>query len=49
MVIAVAAALFGMAGGRIVAALIERATRYYPSWFYCAAETAMALVLWSWA
>lgn len=47
--IAVAAALFGMAGGRIVAALIERPAHVYPSWFFCVSETAMAIVLWSWA
>ena len=46
MLLAVAASLAGMAGGRVVAALIERPSAFYPSWFYCAAETAMAIVLW---
>ena len=27
----------------------EQPTRFYPSWFYCTAETAMAVVLWAWA
>jgi membrane associated rhomboid family serine protease len=47
--IAVAAALLGMAAGRLVAALIERPTRFYPSWFYCAVESAMAFVLIAWS
>jgi hypothetical protein len=45
--LAVAAALAGMAGGRLVAALIERPRRFYPSWFYLALETAMAAVLYA--
>lgn len=49
LAIAVAAALFGMAGGRVVAALVERPRRFYPSWFYCSAETAMGTILWLWA
>ena len=44
--VAVAVALAGMAAGRVVAALIERPTRFYPSWFYFLVETAMASVLW---
>ena len=46
VLLAVAASLAGMAGGRLVAALIERPPAFYPSWFYCGLETAMAAVLW---
>jgi hypothetical protein len=42
-----AAALAGMAGGRIVAAAIERPRSLYPSWFYCALEALMAAALWA--
>ena len=44
--LAVAASLAGMAAGRVVAALVERPPAFYPSWFYCGLETAMAVVLW---
>lgn len=44
--IAVAAALLGMAGGRVVSALFERPRRFYPAWFFCLAETVMGLILW---
>jgi hypothetical protein len=43
--VAVGVALGGMAGGRLLAALIERPSRFYPSWFYCTLETLMAAVL----
>ena len=46
ILLAVAASLAGMAAGRLVAALVERPTAFYPSWFYCGLETAMAVVLW---
>ena len=46
VLLAVAASVGGMAGGRLVAALVERPTAFYPSWFYCGLETAMAVVLW---
>ena len=46
--VAVSAALFGMAGGRVVSALFERPTSFYPLWFFCVAEAAMGLVLWAW-
>ena len=46
VLLAVAAALAGMAAGRVVAALVERPPAFYPSWFYCGVETAMAVVLW---
>jgi hypothetical protein len=39
---AIAVALLGMAAGRLVAALIERPARFYPCWFYCAVEAALA-------
>jgi hypothetical protein len=42
---AIAAALAGMAGGRLVAALVERPGRFYPCWFYTGAEALMAAVL----
>jgi hypothetical protein len=41
----VAVALLGMAAGRVVSALIERPSRFYPCWFYCGLEAAMAAVL----
>jgi hypothetical protein len=43
--LATAAALAGMALGRLVAAAIEPPRRFYPSWFYCGLELAMATVL----
>jgi hypothetical protein len=42
---AVATALLGMAGGRVVSAAIERPSRFYPCWFYLLAEAGMAVVL----
>jgi hypothetical protein len=41
----VAAALAGMALGRLVAAAVEPPQRFYPSWFFCALEAGMALAL----
>jgi hypothetical protein len=41
----VAAALGGMAVGRVVSATVERPPSFYPSWLYCALEAAMALTL----
>jgi len=46
VLLAIAASLAGMAAGRLVAALVERPPAFYPSWFYCGVETAMAAVLW---
>jgi hypothetical protein len=46
VLLAVAGSLAGMAGGRLVAALVERPTAFYPSWFYLGLETAMAVTLW---
>jgi len=45
VLLAVAASLAGMAGGRVLAALVERPPAFYPSWFYCGLETAMAVIL----
>ena len=45
VLLAIAASVAGMAAGRIVAALVERPRAFYPSWFYFAAETAMAAIL----
>ena len=46
ILLAVAASLAGMAGGRVLAAIVERPPAFYPSWFYCGLETAMAVILW---
>src|SRR5262245_14550891 len=43
--IAVGIALLGMAGGRLIAALVERPSGFYPCWFYCALEAGMAGIL----
>jgi hypothetical protein len=42
---AVACALAGMAGGRLVSAAVERPRSFYPAWFYFTAEAVMAAVL----
>ena len=41
----VATALGGMAGGRLVSALLEPPRRFYPCWFYFAVEVLMAVAL----
>jgi hypothetical protein len=43
--LAVAVALGGMAGGRLLAAAIERPGAFYPAWFYCGVEIAGAVAL----
>lgn len=44
----VAAALAGMALGRIISAVIDRhRTTFYPNWFYCLVELGAALLLFS--
>ncbi len=43
--LAVAVALAGMAAGRLVSAAVERPETFYPSWFYFALESTMAVVL----
>jgi hypothetical protein len=45
VLLAVAASVGGMAAGRLVAALVELPTAFYPSWFYFVAETTMAVTL----
>lgn len=45
IVITVAAALAGMALGRIVSGLIDSRTGFYPNWFYCLVEAAAAAAL----
>lgn len=38
IVVAIAAALLGMAFGRLVARLFDRASGFYPNWFYFCVE-----------
>jgi Domain of unknown function (DUF4345) len=45
ILITVAAALAGMACGRIVSGLIGDRTSFYPNWFYCLVEAIGAAVL----
>jgi Domain of unknown function (DUF4345) len=45
ILIAVAAALAGMAFGRIVSAVVDDRTAFYPNWFYCIVEAVAAAVL----
>ena len=45
VLLAVAASVAGMAAGRLVAALVERPTAFYPSWFYFVAEAVIAVTL----
>jgi len=42
---AFAASLGGMAAGRLISAAVERPGGFYPCWFYCLAETLMAVML----
>lgn len=46
-VIAVAAALAGMALGRLVSRLIDSATAFYPIWFYFCVEVVAAGLLYN--
>jgi hypothetical protein len=41
----VGAALAGMAFGRIVSAVVDARTRFYPNWFYCLVEIIAAAAL----
>ncbi len=43
--VAVAAALIGMAFGRVVSAVVERPSAFYPVWFYFLVELALAGML----
>ena len=45
VVLCVTAALAGMAGGRVLGAVLEWPRRFYPVWFYCALEAGMAAAL----
>ncbi|GAA1939295.1 DUF4345 domain-containing protein [Amycolatopsis minnesotensis] len=44
-VVAVAVALLGMAGGRLVARCVERPSAFYPSWLYFWVETVAGVLL----
>ncbi|WP_231951358.1 DUF4345 family protein [Nocardia terpenica] len=45
IVVTVAAALGGMAVGRIASAALDDRTALYPNWFYCIVEAAAAAAL----
>ncbi|MBF6063057.1 DUF4345 family protein [Nocardia terpenica] len=45
IVVTVAAALGGMAVGRIASAALDGRTALYPNWFYCIVEAAAAAAL----
>ncbi|MEV6769164.1 DUF4345 domain-containing protein [Nocardia sp. NPDC051030] len=45
ILLTVAAALTGMAVGRIIAAVLGDRTAFYPNWFYCLVEAAAAAAL----
>jgi uncharacterized protein (DUF697 family) len=45
ILIAVAAALAGMAFGRVAAAVLGDRTSFYPNWFYCLVEIIVAAAL----
>jgi hypothetical protein len=45
ILIAVGAALAGMAFGRLVSAVLDERTAFYPNWFYCLVEAAAAAAL----
>ena len=45
ILIAVAAALGGMAFGRVAAAVLGDRTSFYPNWFYCLVEAVAAAAL----
>ncbi|OBC08149.1 DUF4345 domain-containing protein [Mycobacterium sp. 852013-50091_SCH5140682] len=47
IVITVAAALAGMALGRIISGVIDVRTSFYPNWFYCLVEAGAAAALMS--
>lgn len=48
ILITVAAALAGMAFGRLVSGIIDRPKAFYPNWFYFLVEVTGAAALW-WA
>ena len=45
ILITVGVALAGMALGRIVSAVVDDRTPFYPNWFYCLVEAAAAAAL----
>jgi hypothetical protein len=45
ILIAVGAALAGMALGRVAAAVLGDRTAFYPNWFYCLVEAVAAAAL----
>jgi hypothetical protein len=45
ILITVAAALAGMALGRIVSTVVDERTAFYPNWFYCLVEAVAAAAL----
>ncbi|MFI5509676.1 DUF4345 domain-containing protein [Mycobacterium sp. NPDC051804] len=45
ILIAVGAALAGMAFGRLVSAVLDDRTAFYPNWFYCLVEALAAAAL----
>ncbi|WP_006245510.1 DUF4345 domain-containing protein [Mycolicibacterium tusciae] len=45
ILIAVGAALAGMAIGRLVSAVLDERTAFYPNWFYCLVEALAAAAL----
>lgn len=45
IVLAVGAALAGMAGGRVLSAILGDRTRFYPNWFYFTVEAIGAAAL----
>jgi hypothetical protein len=45
ILIALGAALAGMAFGRLVAAVLGDRTAFYPNWFYCLVEAVAAAAL----
>lgn len=46
VLLTVGAALAGMAFGRLVSAVVDRRTSFYPNWFYFLVETIAAAALW---
>jgi hypothetical protein len=45
ILITVAAALAGMAFGRLASAVVDSRTAFYPNWFYCLVEAVAAAAL----
>ena len=45
IIVATAVALFGMAGGRVVSALVDRPAGLYPVWVYFAIEVVCGIAL----